>query len=135
VRQSLQTKDFKVAKRKLLQWLMDARGRMHAHEGNMGSLIEEYHRRLRLAVDSRDIRERTVTTNIESLTQIQKVWEELITARKIDPGNYAPGGDQTKRQPAKYSLFLHVRLSSLVLISGDFELAVVSHARFSRILE
>jgi len=40
-RDNLKTKDFKVAKRKWLKWLMDTRGRVHAHEGNLGSLIEE----------------------------------------------------------------------------------------------
>jgi len=58
VRQSLDTKDFKVAKTKVRQWLIDARGRVIAHEGNMGSLIEEYGRRLQLAVDSQDKRDR-----------------------------------------------------------------------------
>ena len=72
VRQSLETKDFKVAKKKILQWLIDTRGRVNAHEGNMGNLAEEYLRRLQLAVDSRDIRDRTMATKIECLNHLQK---------------------------------------------------------------
>lgn len=102
VRQSLETKDFKVAKSKLLQWLMDTRGRVNAFEGHMGSLTEEYTRRLKLAVDNREIRERTMNTKIESLTQIQKVWEERFSTGTINPLNYKAGGDQTKRPSAKY---------------------------------
>jgi len=45
VRQSLETKDFKVAKKKILQWLIDTRGRVNAHEGNMGKLSFEVTKR------------------------------------------------------------------------------------------
>jgi hypothetical protein len=103
VRQSLKTKVFEVAKRKARKWLIDVRGRVNAFEGNMGSLLEEYKRRLNLSVDSRDIRERTMATKIECLTQIEKVWEELFTTGQVNRANYARGGDRTKRQPAKYA--------------------------------
>jgi hypothetical protein len=54
IRQSLETKDFKVAKSKFHKWLIDVRGRVHANEGDIGGLIEEYKRGLRLQVASRD---------------------------------------------------------------------------------
>ena len=79
----------------------------------MGSLTEEFKRRLRLEVDSGDIRQRTMDTKLECLNQIQKVWEEVFTTGAINPANYDWGGDQTHRRPATYTLFFQVRLSSL----------------------
>ena len=79
IRESLGTKDFTVAKSKVRQWLIDVRGRVNATEGSMGELVEDYVRRLKLQVDGRRIRQRTMETKIECLTQIEKVWEELFT--------------------------------------------------------
>ena len=113
VRQSLETKDFKVAKSKLHKWLIDVRGRINAHEGNMGVLIEDYKKRLKLAVDSGDIRKRTRETKIQCLTQIGKVWEELFTTGQVNPQHYERGGDQIHRTKVQYKLFSQVRISAL----------------------
>lgn len=113
IRQSLETKDFKVAKSKLHKWLIDVRGRIHANEGDMGSLVEEYKRSLQLKVSSQDIRKRTMATKLQCLTQIEKVWEEIFTTGNLDKANYRQGGNQKNRPNPNYKLFMQVRLSSL----------------------
>src|SRR5512132_1066207 len=57
IRLLLETKDQGVAKKKIPHWRIDVRGSAVAKEGLMGSLVEEYQRRLNLRVDGREIRE------------------------------------------------------------------------------
>src|ERR1044072_8098537 len=97
VRLFLETKDAAVAKKKMPHWLIDVRGRVTAKEGFMGSLVEEYERRLNLKVDLREIRERTRYTKVECLHQIQKVWEEYFSTGEVNPSNYTAGGNPAVR--------------------------------------
>ncbi len=113
VRLSLETREFKIAKQKLPDWLQKVRGGLNTKDGLMASLVEAYQRRLKLAVAGKDIRERTRATKLECLSQIEKVWDEFFDTGNVNPANYRPGGNGKLRPTNKSKLFRKVRLSSL----------------------
>jgi hypothetical protein len=113
VRESLKTTVFAVAKKKLPLWLIGARGRTSSSDVAMGVVIEACKQRLNLAVDSRDIRERTRSTKLECLTQIEKVWEELLNSGQINKTNYKPGGNHYFKTKVTYTEFSQTSLSAI----------------------
>lgn len=112
LKKSLDTKSFEVAKRKLRPWLEEVRGKA-TNDATLGALAEEYEQRLELQVVAGDIKPRTRETKLESLDQIQKVWQELFSTGKIDPTNYARGGNQAIKLKLPCPLFTTQKLSQI----------------------
>jgi hypothetical protein len=104
IKKALDTTSFPVAKKRLEVWLKDVRGKPTS-DATLGSLAEEYQRKLQRQVDTGDIKPRTKATKLESLNQCAKVWQELDSTGKIDPANYGQGGDHKKKVKGSSPLF------------------------------
>ena len=117
-KKSFETTSFGVAKRKLKVWLEEVRGKA-TNDSTLGALAEEYQKRLQLQVTSGDIKPRTMDTKLESLSQCQKVWQELFDTGKVDPNNYGQGGNHKIKIKPATPLFNAQKLSQITPATLD----------------